>query len=81
MPKLLQTATQPHSKKGPEKKERGAGAEQQEEGIGVKGKPPKRSRRFAVVDEDEDFAELLEEYGDTWKDTPEEEAELEKENS
>jgi len=77
------TTSQLSKKKGAKKKERGGsgGPQQQEEGIGVKGKPPKRSRRFAVVDEDEDFAELLEEYGDTWKDTPEEEAEQEKETS
>jgi transcription termination/antitermination protein NusA len=62
-------------KKGGKKKERGTGGGpmQDEEMAQRGGKPAKRSRRFAVVDEDEDFAELLEEYGDTWKDTPEEE--------
>ncbi len=42
-----------------------------EEGV-AKAKAPKRSRRFAVVDEDEDFAELLEEYGDTYEASEEE---------
>ncbi len=42
-----------------------------EEGV-AKAKPAKRSRRFAVVDEDEDFAELLEEFGDTYEATEEE---------
>jgi hypothetical protein len=42
-----------------------------EEGV-AKAKAPKRSRRFAVVEEDEDFAELLEEYGDTYEASEEE---------
>ncbi len=52
------------------KKERG------EEGEGAaKGKPQKRSRRFAVVDEDEDFESLLEDYVEPTYEEGEEEEE------
>jgi N utilization substance protein A len=62
------TDAQPAGKKAKKaKKERTT----PEEGV-AKAKPPKRSRRFAIVDEDEDFAELLEEFGDTYEATEEE---------
>ena len=65
---LAPATAQPAGKKTKKaKKERST----PEEGVG-KAKPPKRSRRFAVVDEDEDFAELLEEYGDTYEASEEE---------
>ena len=41
---------------------------QEAEGV-TKAKQPKRSKRFAVVEEDEDFGTLLEEYVDpSWED-------------
>jgi transcription antitermination factor NusA-like protein len=54
----------------PAKKAKKAGKkERTQEAEGAKAKSPKRSKRFAVVDEDEDFGALLEEYGDTtWED-------------
>lgn len=58
-----QTASTKKAKKGA-KKER----TQEAEGA-TKVKPPKRSKRFAVVEEDEDFGTLLEEYVDpSWED-------------
>jgi len=43
--------------------------ERTQEGETAKAKSPKRSKRFTVVDEDEDFGALLEEYSeDSWKD-------------
>jgi N utilization substance protein A len=51
------------AKKG--KKERGGGSE--EEGVAKAKGGGKKSRRYTVIEEDEDFAELLEEYsGDDW---------------
>ncbi len=65
---LAPATAQPAGKKAKKgKKERST----PEEGV-TKAKPAKRSRRFAVVDEDEDFAELLEEYGDTYEASEEE---------
>ncbi|MEK7247858.1 MAG: transcription termination factor NusA, partial [Chloroflexota bacterium] len=62
-PVLNQTTTTKKAKKGA-KKER----TQEAEGA-TKAKPPKRSKRFAVVEEDEDFGTLLEEYVDpSWED-------------
>ena len=65
---LAPATAQPVGKKAKKgKKERST----PEEGV-AKAKAPKRSRRFAVVDEDEDFAELLEEFGDTYEASEEE---------
>ncbi len=65
---LAPATAQPAGKKAKKaKKERST----PEEDVG-KAKPAKRSRRFAVVDEDEDFAELLEEFGDSYEASEEE---------
>jgi hypothetical protein len=54
----------------PAKKAKKAGKKERTQEEGTKAaKSPKRSKRFAVVEEDEDFGTLLEEYGDTsWED-------------
>ena len=53
----------------PAKKAKKTGKKDRGEEEGAKAKSPKRSKRFAVVEEDEDFGTLLEEYGDTsWED-------------
>jgi len=68
-PALTQPAKK--AKKGG-KKERGSGVKE-EEGAAKGGKAPKRKQqRFTVIDEDEDFGAMLEEYGEeSWKDEEE----------
>jgi N utilization substance protein A len=64
------------SQAGPSaKKAKKAGKKgREEEGEGAKAKSPKRSKRFAVLDEDEDFESLLEDYVEpTWEEEEEKE--------
>jgi hypothetical protein len=65
-PAMAQPASAKKAKKAGKK-------ERQQEGEGVKAKSPKRSKRFAVLDEDEDFESLLEDYVEPKWDSDEEE--------